>query len=253
MSPRMAIATALGALVAGLALAAYAISNSGTESSSDAALPQGSEPVDLNPADFTTQIDNPYWPMAPGSRWVYRETDSEGTKQRVVVTVTHKTKEIANGVEANVVHDVVTEKGQLVEATYDWYAQDRAGNVWYLGEDTKEYKNGKVTTTKGSFEAGVDGAQPGIIMPAQPEVGLAYRQEYYKGQAEDKAEVLSLNQQVEAPFGRYTGALMTRDTVPLEPKINQFKFFARGVGPVLSVNVSGGSGFEELVSYAEGK
>ena len=176
MSPRMGIATAVAALVVGLAITAYAISDVGSESGSDeasssAVLPQGSEPVDLNPADFTTRIDNPYWPMAPGSRWVYRETDTEGTKQRVVVTVTPRTKRIANGVEARVVHDVVTQNGQLVEVTDDWYAQDSDGNVWYMGEDTAEYQNGKVTTTAGSFEAGVDGAQPGIIVPANPEVG----------------------------------------------------------------------------------
>ena len=145
--------------------------------------------MDLNPADFTTRIDNPYWPMAPGSRWVYRETDTEGTKQRVVVTVTPGTKRIANGVEARVVHDVVTEDGQLVEVTDDWYAQDTDGNVWYLGEDTAEYENGKVTTTAGSFEAGVDGAQAGVIVPADPEVGLAYRQEY-AGAEDPRVQVL---------------------------------------------------------------
>ena len=126
MSPRLAITTALGALVAGLALAACGEDGSNGDGS-NASLPQGSEPVDLNPADFTTRIDNPYWPMAPGSRWVYRETDTEGTKQRVVVTVTPRTKEIANGVEARVVRDVVTENGQPVEVTDDWYAQDSDG------------------------------------------------------------------------------------------------------------------------------
>ena len=127
--------------------------------------------IELDPADFTTEIDNPWWPMTPGSRWVYRETDSEGANQKVVVTVTNRTKAIANGIEARVVHDVVTEDGEFVEVTDDWYAQDEDGNVWYLGEDTTEYENGKPVSKAGSFEAGVDGAEPGIIMPAQPEPG----------------------------------------------------------------------------------
>ena len=223
---------------------------SGTGSGSQADLPQGSEPVKLDPADFTTRIDNPYWPMAPGDKWVYRETDS-GTEQRVEVTVTNQTKQIANGIEARVVHDVVTEDGQLVEVTDDWYAQDKAGNVWYLGENTAEYENGKVTTRSGSFEAGVDGAQAGVIMPADPKDGMAYRQEYYKGEAEDKAEVLSTDEQVEVPFGYFQGALMTKDLVPLEPKVSEYKLYARDVGPVLTVKTSGGSGREELISFSQ--
>jgi hypothetical protein len=218
-----------------------------------AGLPQGSEPVHLDPADFTTRITNPYWPMRPGSRWVYRETDAEGTRQRVVVTVTNRTKRIANGVTARVVRDVVREGRQLVEVTDDWYAQDRAGNVWYLGEFTKEYENGKFKSTEGSFEAGVDGAQAGIAMPARPRPGLRYRQEYYKGHAEDKARVVSLREQAEVPLGHYRRVLMTRDVNPLQPKVLEFKFYARGVGPVLAVSVSGGSDREALVSYRRGR
>ncbi len=155
----------------------------------------------LDPADFTTDIDNPYWPMKPGSRWVYRETDDEGATLRVEVTVTNRTKRIANGVTARVVRDEVTEGGEPVELTDDWYAQDREGNVWYLGEQTAEYENGKVKTRAGSFEAGRDGAQAGIAMPADPRPGLAYRQEYYKGEAEDRARVLSVDDQAEVPGG----------------------------------------------------
>jgi len=168
------------------------------------------------------------------------------------VTVTDRTKQIANGVEARVVHDVVTEDGEPIEITDDWYAQDKAGNIWYLGEDTAEYENGKITTRAGSFEAGVDGAQAGIIMPADPRDGMAYRQEYYKGEAEDRAEVLSTDEQVEVPFGYFKGALMTKDLVPLEPKVSEYKIYAKGVGPVLTVKTSGGSGREELVSYTQG-
>jgi hypothetical protein len=217
-----------------------------------AALPRGGEPVNLNPADFTTRIDNPYWPMRKGSRWVYRETDNEGAKQRVVVTVTRRTKLIANGVRARVVRDVATEKGVPVEVTSDYYAQDRAGNIWYLGEATTEYENGKPSSTAGSFEAGVDGAQAGVIMPAKPRVGLAYREEYYKGHAEDKARIVSLTEQAGVPFGHFTRVLMTRNTNPLEPRSVEFKFYARGVGPVLAVGVSGGSDREDLVSFRKG-
>ena len=216
-------------------------------------LPQGSEPVNLDPADFTTKIDNPYWPMRPGRRWVYRETDSEGTKQRVVVTVTQRTKLIASGVTARVVRDVVTEKGKPVEKTDDWYAQDKAGNIWYLGELTTEYENGKPVSTQGSFEAGVDGAQAGIIMPAKPRVGQSYRQEYLEGEAEDKASILSLKERAQVPSGYYPKVLMTRDVNPLSPKILEYKFYARGVGPVLAVSVSGGSDREELVRFKRGR
>ncbi|MGH2985931.1 MAG: hypothetical protein ACRDLO_04495 [Solirubrobacterales bacterium] len=215
----------------------------------EAGLPQGGEPVQLDPADFSLEIDNPYWPMKPGSRWVYRETDTEGTVQRVVVTVTDRTKTIANGVEARVVHDVVTEKGVPVEVTDDWYAQDADGNIWYLGEATTGYENGKPTTTAGSFEAGADGAQPGIILPADPQPGMTYRQEYYEGEAEDEGEIVSVDEQAEVPSGHFKDALMTKDTNSLEPKVLEFKFYAREVGPVLAVSVSGGSDREELVSF----
>jgi hypothetical protein len=222
-----------------------------TRSTATSTLPRGSEPVNLDPADFTTRIDNPYWPMTPGSRWVYRETDAEGSKQRVEVTVTNRTRTIM-GIEARVVHDVVSAGRSLVEDTYDWYAQDADGNLWYLGEDTKEYENGKVTTTAGSWEAGVDGAQPGILLPAQPRPSMTYRQEYYEGEAEDAAEVLSLDERVSVPAGAYSGVLMTRDFTPLDPQLVEHKFYARGVGPVLAMTISGGSDREELLRFRQG-
>lgn len=244
MKTRRAVAVAL------VAASTIAACEGGDENHSST-LPQGSELVELDPADFTTQIDNPYWPMRPGSRWVYRETDSEGAVQRVEVTVTPKTKRIANGIEARVVRDEVTENGSPVEVTDDWYAQDSAGNVWYLGERTTEYQNGRPTTNAGSFEAGIDGAQPGIAVRAKPEAGMTYRQEYYAGEAEDRAEVVSTNEQAEVPLGHFTEVLMTRDLNPLKPKILEFKFYARDVGPVLAVAVSGGSDREELVRYTK--
>ena len=144
------LAVAIAAIVGG--------QGAGAGRTASCVLPRGSEKVSIDPATFTTRIDNPWWPMRPGSRWLYRETDADGTSQRVVVTVGRQTRRIANGVTARVVHDVVTEDGRPVEVTEDWYAQDACGNLWYLGEDTKEYENGKVVSTKGSWEAGVDGA-----------------------------------------------------------------------------------------------
>jgi hypothetical protein len=191
--------------------------------------------VRLDPGQFTTRIDNRWWPMTPGSRWTYRETDGQGSTQRVQVTVTGQTRTIS-GVQARVVHDVVTEDGQLVQNTYDWYAQDDKGNVWYLGEDTKEYEGGKVVSTEGSWEAGVDGAQPGILLPADPRRDMAYRQEYHKGQAEDAARVLSLDMRAEVPAGSFDQLLTTQDSTPLEPKLLEQVLRAR-VGPVLAITV----------------
>jgi major membrane immunogen (membrane-anchored lipoprotein) len=210
-------------------------------------LPQGGEAVKLDPADFTTEIDNPYWPMRPGTRWIYREqSESEGTL-RGEVTVTDKIKEIA-GVKARVIHDVTTKNGRLVEVTDDWYAQDKTGNLWYLGESTTEYRNGKPHSTAGSWQAGVDGAQAGVMIPASPRAGMAYRQEYYAGKAEDAARVLSRGEQAEVPAGHFTGALLTKDYTPLEPKMLEYKLYAKGVGPVMTVGVSGDVGLEQLVS-----
>jgi hypothetical protein len=211
------------------------------------ALPQGAEAVKLDPADFATHIDNPYWPMAPGSKWIYREG-----KQRVEVTVTDKTKEIA-GIEARVVHDIVTKNGETVEDTFDWYAQDKSGNVWYLGEDTKEYENGKLVSTEGSWEHGVDGAQAGILLSADPEVGMTYRQEYYKGEAEDTGEVLSLDARASVPYGSFENLLRTKDTTPLDPDLVENKFYAKDVGPILAITVSGGSDREELLRFSPGR
>jgi hypothetical protein len=159
---------------------------------------------------------------------------------------------IANGIEARIVHDTVTENGQPVEITDDWYAQDKAGNIWYLGEYVTNYENGKVIDHGGSFEAGVDGAQPGIAMPANPEPGLSYRQEYYKGEAEDRAAVITLGEErVQLPFGYFDkDILMTRDLVPTEPKVQELKFYAPNVGPLLSIHTDGDGGRVELVDYS---
>jgi hypothetical protein len=215
------------------------------------ALPKSDEPVELDPSDFVPAIDTPYWPMAPGSKWVYREVADDGSRQRVEVTVTNRTKTIL-GIAATVVHDRVTEDGELVEDTDDWYAQDKWGGLWYLGEDTTEFEDGKPAGKHGSWEAGVDGAQPGLIIPPSPEVGMSYRQEFYAGEAEDLGRILSLDELVEVPFGSYDEVLMTRDWTPLEPEVLEHKFYAKGVGPVLALGLSGGVGREELIRFTRG-
>jgi hypothetical protein len=215
-----------------------------TTSAVSAGLPQDGEPVKLDPADFTTKIDNPYWPMPKGARWVYLSD-----KERIVVEVTNRRKKI-EGVDAVVLRDTVYERGggAFVEVTDDWYSQDKKGNVWYLGEDTKEYKDRKVSSTKGSWEHGVDGAYAGIIMPAKPRPGMVYRQEYYKGEAEDAAKVVSVDAKVTVPFGTFQNCVKTEETTALEPGTLELKYYAKGIGHVLRTGKDGG-GREELVSY----
>jgi hypothetical protein len=236
-----------GLLVVGVVLTACGEDPAPPGTGVAAALPQGADRVDLDPADFSVDITNRWWPMAVGDRWVYEETDADGTVQRVEVTVLDEIRTVAMGIEARVVHDLVTAGGVTVEDTRDWYAQDAAGNVWYLGEETAEYEDGRVVSTEGSWEAGVDGAQPGIAVPADPEPGMGYRQEYLADGAEDEAAVLSVSEQVEVPTGRYTDALLTRDSTPLEPEISELKFYAPDVGPVMALHVSGGTSREVLV------
>jgi hypothetical protein len=213
-------------------------------------LPRSDEPVDLDPADFTADVTNPWFPLDPGTRWTYRETTEDGETVRVVVTATPVTREIANGVTARVVRDTVTLDGEVIEDTLDWYAQDEDGTVWYLGENTAEFENGRITTREGSFEAGVDGAQAGVIMPASPEVGMAYRQEYYEGEAEDNGEVLALGQRASVTAGEYVDLVKTADTTPLEPDVLEHKYYARDVGLVLTVDKEAG-GREELLSVTQ--
>jgi hypothetical protein len=225
--------------------------DSSTAGSATNTFPQSSEPANLDPADFTTQIDNPYFPLPVGAQWVVRVTNQEGTVQRQAITVTNETKPIADGVTARVVNDVVNEGGKPVEITKDWYAQDKEGNVWYFGEDTTEiHPNGK-RDSSGSFEAGVDGADAGIAMLAQPTAGQTYREEYYAGHAEDRSRVLALDQQAEVPFGHFQDVLLTEDYTPVEPNVLELKMYAPGIGQVLAQTVSGGSEREELISFTK--
>ena len=210
-------------------------------------LPQGNDPVALDPKDFTTKIDSPYFPLEQGTRWTYLETDEKDHELKVVVVVTTRTKKMANGITARVVRDTVTQDGEVVEDTNDWYAQDAEGNVWYMGEDTAEFENGRLSSRHGSFEAGVDGAMPGIIMPAVPETGVSYRQEYYKGQAEDNGEILSTTEMADVPFGHFEDMVLEKNTITIEPDVLEYKLYAKDVGMVLALGISGGGGREELV------
>jgi hypothetical protein len=210
----------------------------------------GNYQPDVDPADFVAEIDNPYLPWIVGSRWVY-EGESDGESERVEVVVTDERKTVM-GIEATVVRDSVYAGGELKEDTFDWYAQDRDGNVWYLGEETKEYEDGEVASTEGSWEAGVDGAQPGIVMPADPTVGFAYRQEYYAGEAEDMGEIIEVGATVDVPAGHYEDVVITKDWNPLEPEMIEQKQYAPGVGPVHEQLVAGGDGLLELVEFHAG-
>lgn len=196
----------------------------------------------LDPARFVDGVDNPLFPLVPGSTSSYRE----GANGTVEITVTAERRTIL-GISAVVVHDVASLDGEVVEDTLDWYAQDVDGAVWYLGEDTKEYRNGRVVSTEGSWEAGVDGAQPGVLIPASPTVGLRYRQEYYRCEAEDYGEILALDETVTVAAGTFEHCLQTHDYTPLEPDVNEQKWYCPGVGTVLSLDVETGER-EELVS-----
>jgi hypothetical protein len=207
----------------------------------------GNYSVRLDPANFVTTIDNPWLPFTPGSRWVYQA--GEGERNEVVVTDQTRT---VMGIRATVVRDTETRDGALVEDTFDWYAQDRGGNVWYLGEATRAVRNGELSPA-GSWEAGVDGALPGIIMKADPRVGDAYRQEYYRGHAEDMGKVVRTGASASVPFRSLEGLLVTQDWTPLEPEVVEEKFYARGIGLVLETTVRGGSDRNELVSYQPGQ
>jgi hypothetical protein len=201
----------------------------------------------LDPDDYVKSIDNPWLPLEPGRRWVYHSDSSDGP-QRITVTVLKETKDI-QGVTATVVHDVVTgPRGKVIEDTFDWYAQDRKGNVWYLGEATTEY-DGTSGSTEGSWEAGVGGARAGIAMLAKPRVGDGYKQEYLAGEAEDQARVLALDADASVPAGKFKDLVQTEDTTPLEPTLVENKFYARGIGMVHEVTLSGGDEVVSLVSW----
>jgi hypothetical protein len=192
---------------------------------------------EINPANFSTNIDNPYMPLKPGKTYVYQAHTADGLITNLV-TVTHKTKLILD-VTCVEVHDTVFLNGQKTEDTLDWYAQDGDGNVWYFGEDSEDITDGRVSSLAGSWTAGVDGAEPGIIMEAHPKVGDTYRQELLLNEAEDFARVLSLDENVKVPFGSFDHCLKTTEGSGVEPGAVEFKFYAPGVGVVFDNDVSG--------------
>ena len=198
----------------------------------------------------STVVDNPYFPLKPGTTSIYEGTEDDD-KIRVEEFVTDDTRLIM-GVPCVVVRVTEWINGELVEDTLDWYAQDNDGNVWYFGEDSRDYEDGELVGTEGSWEAGVDGAKAGLIMKAEPRVGDAYRQEYYKGETEDMGEVIDLNGSATVPYGSFDGLVVITEWTPLEPGVIEHDYYALGVGPVLEVVVKGGSERLELVEKRGG-
>jgi hypothetical protein len=197
----------------------------------------------INPANFTTTINNPYFPLVPGTTFTYL---NRHRTIRDVFAVTHDTR-VINGVTCVQVHDSVYTNGELTEDTLDFFAQDREGNVWYFGENTAEFEDGLIATIDGSFLSGLDHDKAGIIMKAHPAIGDFYRQEFSLGNAEDYAETLNLNSRVVVPYGQFNNCLKSQETTPLEPDALEDKYYAPGVGNVLTVDRVTGER-DELIS-----
>jgi hypothetical protein len=197
---------------------------------------------EIDPENFVDYVDNEYFPLVPGTTFVYEAETEDGT-EHIEVAVTHETKDIL-GVECIVVRATEELDGEVVEDTFDWYVQDVAGNVWYFGELSREYEDGELVSLEGSWKAGEDGAKPGIIMMAVPEVGKYCRQEFALGEAEDLGGVLSLTETAIVPYDSFTNCLMTEDFTPIEPGIVENKYYAPGVGLVLEVDFETGERVE---------
>jgi hypothetical protein len=212
----------------------------------------GGAPYDpvIDPSNFVTRIDNPYFPLTPGTTFIYEGQTAQGFEHDEFA-VTHNTR-VIQGVTCVEVHDSVTVDGQLTEDTLDWFAQDRDGNVWYFGENTHELEDGLITTIDGTFMAGVNGDKAGIIMKAHPAIGDFYRQEFSLANAEDFADTLSLTETVTVPAGTFHNCLKSQETTPLETDLLEHKFFAPGVGNVLTVDATTGDR-EELVRIRRGR
>lgn len=209
-----------------------------------------SETGTLDPANFVDEVANPYWQLKPGTKWTYEATTEDGTETIEVVVLPDK-REVM-GVECTVVRDTVKLEGELVEDTYDWYAQDKDGNVWYMGEDVDNYEDGKLKDHEGAWEAGVDGAKPGIKVWATPRLGeLPYYQEYYPGKAEDLGKDIGHKGTATVPFGTYENLLIVEEWTPLEPEIIERKFYAWGVGTVKEQMVRGGTETVVLTDYEQ--
>jgi hypothetical protein len=232
------LASAQGATV-GLALLAVGAAAAASPSPPPGELApvRGTYAPKIDPANFVAVIDNRYQPYKPGTTFRFEGVRGT-TPQTDVQVVLHRTKRIL-GVTCTVVRDTVSEHGRAIERTDDWYAQDKQGNVWYMGEDSFELKNGHFVKAGDSWKSGVNGAKPGIIMPGHPRPGDAYRQEYYPpGKALDKAHVLRLGGSMTVPYGAFRGLLVTSEYSPAEPQTEQ-KYYAPGVGEIAERVVKG--------------
>ncbi|UCH89354.1 MAG: hypothetical protein JSV49_01520 [Thermoplasmata archaeon] len=203
----------------------------------------------IDPNNFVDYIDNKYLPYKPGTT-LYYEGMSEDEKVEIKITVTNETR-VVMGVRFIVVRDTEHIDGELEEDTHDWFAQDIYGNVWYFGEDSKEYEDGELSSTAGSWESGVDGALPGIIMFGNPLASVSYRQEYYKGEAEDMAEIIGLNETKTVSYGEFDNVLKTREWTPLEPDVEEHKYYAPGIGVIYEEAVKGDEEYVELIDIEE--
>ena len=198
----------------------------------------------IDPANFVATIDNPYYPLPPGTTFVYEGQTADGLEHNEV-SVTRNTRTIL-GVSCVEVLDTVELNGELTEQTLDWFAQDKDGNVWYFGENSEELAGGLIVDLGGSFAGGVDGALPGVIMKAHPAVGDFYRQEFDLGNAEDLAEVISLDEAVTVPAGSFTNCIQTKETEALDPSALEQKYYAAGIGNILTVDLETGERLELL-------
>lgn len=246
MTKRVEVAVGLLTAVALAVTLVVAASPASSSPSAKRAIPIPALPA---PAAFVSRIDNRFFPLEPGTTFRYRG-QQDGKPMTVSVSVTRKTKLIA-GIRATVVLDQVFVGGKREEKTFDWYAQDKRGNVWYLGEDSSDYVKGRWVRSDGSWKTGVDGAKAGIVMRAARAVGKAYRQEYYAGHAEDMAKVIATNASVTVPYGTFAHALVTSEWTPLEKGVVEHKYYVRGVGNVRTIMVKGGSEEERLVSVSK--
>ncbi len=202
--------------------------------------------VSINPSNFSPNITNQYFPLTPGTTYIYHGIDEDGNSFEDKVEVLNETTTI-NGVECRVVRDTVSQDGVILELTYDFYAQDSEGNVWYFGEDSRELnENGWITSIEGAWYTGFKYAQPGIIMKANPTPGTAYRQEYDPGNAEDMGYIISTNNRISVQYGDYNNCLKTLDWSPMEPDVIEYKYYAPGIGFIKSVANTGET--VELVS-----
>ena len=228
------------AIMAAVALAAgFVVRQARSHASGSPAPVSGPYNPSIDPAAFASAVDNRWFPLKPGTTLRYRGVAENGTTpQTDVATVLRRTKRV-QGVDCTVVRDTVTSRGRPVERTYDWYAQDRQGNVWYFGEDSRNFKRGRFVKGTDSWEAGVDGAKPGIIMEGTPRRDDTYRQEYYRGHAEDQARVLGSGGRVKVPYRTFPKTLATVERSRLEPGARERKFYAAGVGEIKSRVVKG--------------